>query len=94
VPVAPFIVVNLVAGAFHIRVSHYSLGTAIGMLPGTLTATLFGGQLHSFLRDPGNINYGLIALLVAAVVLAFFALRRWLHHRLDSADKKAPTHAA
>jgi uncharacterized membrane protein YdjX (TVP38/TMEM64 family) len=27
----------------HIRVSHYSLGTAIGILPGTLTATLFGG---------------------------------------------------
>jgi phosphatidylserine/phosphatidylglycerophosphate/cardiolipin synthase-like enzyme/membrane protein DedA with SNARE-associated domain len=88
VPVAPFIVVNMVAGAAHIRVSHYVLGTAIGILPGTLVATVFGGQLHSALRDPGDINYGLIAISVGAVVLAFFALRRWLRRRI-AADGKA-----
>lgn len=88
VPVAPFIVVNMVAGAAHIRVSHYVLGTAIGILPGTLVATVFGGQLHSALRDPGDINYGLVAISVSAVVLAFFALRRWLRRRID-ADGKA-----
>jgi uncharacterized membrane protein YdjX (TVP38/TMEM64 family)/phosphatidylserine/phosphatidylglycerophosphate/cardiolipin synthase-like enzyme len=92
VPVAPFIVVNMVAGAFHIRVSHYSLGTAIGILPGTLTATLFGGQLHSILRDPGNINYGLTAFLVIMLLLAFFALHKWLRRRLATADGKATTH--
>ena len=89
VPVAPFIVVNMVAGAFHIRVGHYALGTAIGMLPGTLAATLFGGQLHSFLRDPGPINYGLIALFVVGLVLAFVAMRWWLRRRLAIADGKA-----
>jgi phosphatidylserine/phosphatidylglycerophosphate/cardiolipin synthase-like enzyme/uncharacterized membrane protein YdjX (TVP38/TMEM64 family) len=93
VPVAPFIVVNMVAGAAHIRVSHYVLGTAIGILPGTLVATVFGGQLHSALRDPGDINYGLIAISVSAVVLAFFALRRWLRRRI-AADGKALTHAS
>jgi phosphatidylserine/phosphatidylglycerophosphate/cardiolipin synthase-like enzyme/uncharacterized membrane protein YdjX (TVP38/TMEM64 family) len=88
VPVAPFIVVNMVAGAAHIRVSHYVLGTAIGILPGTLVATVFGGQLHSALRDPDSINYGLIGISVGAVVLAFFAVRRWLRRRID-ADGKA-----
>jgi len=87
VPVAPFIVVNMVAGAVRIRVSHYSLGTAIGMLPGTLAATVFGDQLHSFLRDPGSLNYGLVGLLVAVVLLVFFALRRWLRRRLASGGK-------
>lgn len=92
VPVAPFIVVNMVAGAARIRVSHYSLGTAIGILPGTLTATLFGGQLHNALQDPGSINYGLVGILVAALLLAFIALRRWLSRRI-AADGKAPTDA-
>jgi phospholipase D1/2 len=87
VPVAPFIVVNMVAGAARIRVSHYSLGTAIGMLPGTLAATVFGDQLHSFLRDPGSLNYWLVGLLVAVVLLVFFALRRWLRRRFASSGK-------
>jgi uncharacterized membrane protein YdjX (TVP38/TMEM64 family) len=90
VPVAPFIVVNMVAGAARIRVSHYSLGTAIGVLPGTLTATVFGGQLHGALQDPGSINYGLAGILVAALLLAFLALRRWLSRRI-AADGKATT---
>ncbi|MGK2953097.1 MAG: VTT domain-containing protein [Thiobacillus sp.] len=90
VPVAPFIVVNMVAGAAHIRVSHYVLGTAIGILPGTLVATVFGGQLHRALRDPDSINYGLIAISVSAVVLAFFAVRRWLRQRIDAAGKALP----
>lgn len=88
VPVAPFIVVNMVAGAARIRVSHYSLGTAIGILPGTLVATVFGGQLHSAMRDPTSINYGLVGVVVAALLLGFFALRRWLRRRL-AADGKA-----
>lgn len=88
VPVAPFIVVNMVAGAARIRTSHYVLGTAIGILPGILVATVFGGQMHSALRDPDSINYGLIGISVGAVVLAFFAVRRWLRRRID-ADGKA-----
>lgn len=91
VPVAPFIVVNMVAGAFHIRVSHFSLGTAIGILPGTLAATLFGDQLHSILRDPGSINYGLTALLVITLLGVFFVLHRWLRRRLATAGVKSST---
>jgi uncharacterized membrane protein YdjX (TVP38/TMEM64 family) len=63
------------------------------MLPGTLAATLFGGQMHSFLRDPGPVNYGLIALFVVGLVLAFVAMRWWLRRRLAMADGKATTHA-
>ncbi|HEX7971777.1 MAG TPA: VTT domain-containing protein, partial [Thiobacillus sp.] len=92
VPVAPFIVVNMVAGAAHVRIGHYALGTAIGMLPGTLAATVFGGQLDSVLRNPGSVDYGLIAFLVAGLLLAFFALRGWLRRRLAT-NGKAPRHA-
>ena len=36
VPIAPFAVESIVAGAIHMRCGTWSLGTAIGLLPGTL----------------------------------------------------------
>ncbi|MHB8759085.1 MAG: TVP38/TMEM64 family protein [Thiobacillus sp.] len=88
VPIAPFVVVNMVAGAARIRVDHYFMGTALGILPGALVATIFGGQLHAALRDPSSINYALVGVVIAAALVAFFALRRWLRRRL-AADGKA-----
>jgi phospholipase D1/2 len=90
VPVAPYVVVNLVAGATRIRVSHYLLGTAIGILPGTLAATLFGDQLHSALVDPDEINYTLIGIALAVLVVAFIALRRWLRRHIAADGKAGP----
>ncbi|MEO8443019.1 MAG: VTT domain-containing protein, partial [Betaproteobacteria bacterium] len=68
VPIAPFFVVNMVAGAIRIKLWHFMLGTALGMLPGTLAATVFANQLETALRSPGDINYWLIA-----GVVVFFA---------------------
>src|SRR6185503_13317186 len=45
VPLAPFFVVGVVAGAVRLKLWHLAAGTAIGMLPGTLAATIFGDQL-------------------------------------------------
>lgn len=89
-PVAPFIVVNMVAGATRIRVSHYSLGTAIGILPGTLTATFFGGGLSSFLQDPASINYGVLGAMVVLLLLGLLVLRAWLKRHLASDGKTKP----
>lgn len=41
VPVAPFGVVNMIAGASHIQLHTLLLGTLIGMAPGTLVIALF-----------------------------------------------------
>ena len=38
VPIAPFTIVNMVAGASGISFSHYIIGTALGLLPGTRDA--------------------------------------------------------
>ena len=35
-PIAPFAIVNMVAGASHIRLRDFFIGTALGMLPGTV----------------------------------------------------------
>jgi uncharacterized membrane protein YdjX (TVP38/TMEM64 family) len=78
IPIAPFAVVNIVAGAFRIRLRDFIAGSAIGILPGTLIATVFGDQLMAELRRPGTGNLGLIAGVLLFGALATWALRRWL----------------
>ncbi len=78
VPLAPFFVVSMVAGAMRIKLWHFSLGTLIGMLPGTLAATVFGHQLQAALRNPHDINFWLVGLWGLGLFIAVMAVRRWL----------------
>lgn len=78
VPVAPFVVVSLVAGAIRIRTWHFVLGTAVGMAPGLLAATIFGQQVHTGLADPSQIDYGLLAGVVIVLLLGAVAVHRWM----------------
>jgi len=52
VPIAPFTVVNAIAGASTIRFRDFALGTILGMTPGTALLVAMGGQLNAALRDP------------------------------------------
>jgi uncharacterized membrane protein YdjX (TVP38/TMEM64 family) len=78
VPLAPFAVEGVVAGAVHVKLRHFLVGTALGMLPGTLASTLFGEQLQVWLEDPSKINYWLIALALCVLGAATWLVRRWL----------------
>lgn len=78
VPIMPFAMVGLVAGAVHIKRWHFLLGTLFGMLPGTIVATVFGDQLEAALQDPSQISYGLIAAVVGAMAALSLVVRRWL----------------
>jgi phospholipase D1/2 len=81
VPIAPFAVVNMMAGAIRIRPWHFVVGTAIGILPGTLVATIFGDQLFAGLRDPRAVDpMSIVAILALGGLLAAatWMVRRWL----------------
>ena len=78
VPLAPFAVVNAVAGAIHVRFRVFMIGSALGILPGALTTTVFGDQLVSGIKDPRSINLWLVGALVLALVLGTRYVRRWL----------------
>jgi phosphatidylserine/phosphatidylglycerophosphate/cardiolipin synthase-like enzyme/uncharacterized membrane protein YdjX (TVP38/TMEM64 family) len=81
VPLAPFAVVNMTAGAIRIRPLHFIVGSAIGILPGTCIATVFGDQLFAGLRDPRMINpWAVFAIVALGGVLgvATWMVRRWL----------------
>lgn len=78
VPLAPFAVEGVVAGAIRMRMWEFLLGTAIGILPGTLTSTVFGDQLSAWLDDPARINYWAIAFVLFLLGGATWYVRRWL----------------
>jgi phosphatidylserine/phosphatidylglycerophosphate/cardiolipin synthase-like enzyme/uncharacterized membrane protein YdjX (TVP38/TMEM64 family) len=77
VPLAPFVVESVFAGAIRIKPVHYVAGTFFGMLPGVLAATVFGDQLEAAVRNPSSINYWLIGLVAGALLAATLAVRRW-----------------
>ncbi|MGH8188343.1 MAG: TVP38/TMEM64 family protein, partial [Steroidobacteraceae bacterium] len=87
VPLAPFAVEGVVAGAVRVKLSDFLIGTALGMLPGTLTSTVFGDQLKVWLEDPSRINYWLIALVLAVLGIATWLVRRWLVTSAPAASK-------
>jgi phosphatidylserine/phosphatidylglycerophosphate/cardiolipin synthase-like enzyme/uncharacterized membrane protein YdjX (TVP38/TMEM64 family) len=78
VPLAPFAVEGIVAGAVQLKLWHFMLGTAIGILPGTLTSTVFGDQLQAALEDPRDVNYWLIGTVLFVLGTTTWLVRRWL----------------
>jgi phosphatidylserine/phosphatidylglycerophosphate/cardiolipin synthase-like enzyme/uncharacterized membrane protein YdjX (TVP38/TMEM64 family) len=74
VPVAPFTVVNMLAGACHIRLADYVVGTTLGLLPGLLLMSVLGYQVFRFMTEPSLTDFllvaGAAAVWVAIVVVA------------------------
>lgn len=76
-PIAPFTLTSMAAGAFHLRFRDYLFGTLIGITPGLLVMTVIGSQLASLLKADD-----LDAVLIASVVILFgigmlALLRQW-----------------
>ena len=70
VPIAPFTLVNLVAGASRIPFVDYLLGTILGMAPGLLVMSALGHQIWSIFTEPTLTN----VLLFLLAVLAWLAV--------------------
>lgn len=68
VPVAPFTVVNLAAGATAIPVFDYMAGTALGMLPGMIMISAVGNQFARILTSPTPFDIAALVLAVGAWV--------------------------
>jgi phospholipase D1/2 len=64
VPVAPFTVVNMLAGASQITLTQFTAGTAIGMAPGILIMSLLGHQLSQIVLHPSASSIGLLAAAI------------------------------
>jgi len=69
VPIAPFTIVNMVAGASGITLSHYTIGTALGLLPGLLMLSAIGSQIMDIVFNPSLGSLALLAAAIAAWIL-------------------------
>ena len=90
VPVGPFSVVNIVAGASHIGWRDFLLGTVIGLLPGVTVASIFVDRVAAAIREPGTPTFALLAVVGAILIALIFMIRRRLGARAEARRELAP----
>ena len=78
VPVAPFTIINLVAGASHIKLRDFLLGTLIGLLPGISAIAILTDRMRATLEDPQPVTITILVLVSVAVIGASYFLSRYL----------------
>ena len=69
VPIAPYTIVNMVAGASHISARSFLIGTAVGMCPGILAIMIFEEGLERVLRNPDWQTLGIAAIALCCALL-------------------------
>lgn len=78
VPVAPFAVFNLVAGASHLGARQFLLGSLLGLMPGLGAITLFSDSLWQAFTAPSKLSIAVATGMGAALVGAAWLVKRWL----------------
>lgn len=79
IPSGPAIMVNMIAGASHMRAWQFAVGTFIGSLPKTALIALVGGHLGTFLRQRDPVELGIAGgALIASIVLGLYLRKRFL----------------
>lgn len=82
-PVPPFAVQNMIAGAVRIKVWEYAAGTVLSLIPGIGAMAVFGDQLSAALDEKASVSWWAIgAAAVAMAVFVYFG-RRWAMKQLS-----------
>jgi phosphatidylserine/phosphatidylglycerophosphate/cardiolipin synthase-like enzyme/uncharacterized membrane protein YdjX (TVP38/TMEM64 family) len=66
VPIAPFSLVNVLAGASRLKLGDFLIGTVLGMAPGIITMAALGAQIADFARNASWSSALLLGLTIAA----------------------------
>lgn len=80
VPLVPFIAINYASGLSGVKFRHFALGSALGMVPGTLAYAALGAY--------GTNPWGLAAAVSALILL--MAGGSWWARRLDARRRDRP----
>lgn len=88
IPVAPFTVVNFVAGASHIRLRDFLFGTALGMAPGIAAVSIFSDRLLAALHDPSPTAVATLVVLAVVIAAGAIGIRWWFARRRGKDEKQ------
>lgn len=88
-PVAPFSTINIIAGASHIRFRDFVLGTLLGMVPGILMITVFGGGLKAIISDPSPEGFAFLAFWIGLIIFLVILTQRWISRYETRRRKKS-----
>lgn len=86
-PVAPFMVVNLAAGALRVKLRDFVLGSALGLLPGTVVISLFTDRLLTAWQAP-SVPVSVWLSLLAVVLMGLGAW--WWKRNQRRGQRKSP----
>ena len=75
-PVAPFTVISLIAGASHINYRDYIVGSLLGIAPALAIMTLVGNQLERTIVNPDAKNF--VIVIVGGTILLLVGA--WIKH--------------
>ncbi|KAA0012848.1 TVP38/TMEM64 family protein [Billgrantia pellis] len=80
-PLAPFTLTNMMAGAFRIRFRDYMLGTVFGLTPGLAGIILLSSQLGTLITAEDRRELAWAAGGIVAGIALLYALKRWADRR-------------
>lgn len=81
IPVAPFSVINVIAGVSDIRFRDFAIGNLIGLIPGVIVIGLLADRMVASLREPTLTQIIILIAIVAAALSGLYALRQWLRRK-------------
>jgi uncharacterized membrane protein YdjX (TVP38/TMEM64 family) len=86
----PITIVNLVAGASHLQLRDFLVGTALGMAPGIVAVCVFTDRLAAALSDPSPLQITVLVIVLLSIALGAVGIHRWLMRRERSARERDP----
>lgn len=87
-PVAPYSLVNLTAGAARVPFRDFVIGTLLGMSPGVVGITFFAKQLEQMIVSPSPFNFIVLVAILVLMLLGILGLRRWITSKQSLGKRK------
>lgn len=82
-PIAPFTMTNMLAGAFRLDFTKYMLGSAVGLIPGLFIIIAFGGQLKKLIvTEADGLPWSAVGIAVLLITM-FVGLLIYLDRRFN-----------
>ena len=91
VPVFPFWLINIAAGALNVRISTYTWTTLVGIIPGSVVYVALGNGMSEVVAQGNQINLGFIfqpAILIPLIGLAILSLIPMAYRRFKQQHGK------